>query len=462
MSEKNPAAKSSSIKSLSSNYKSSPSPKSKTDEIMIKNATERLEKLKTQGKTIKDKDCANTEDPVSYNRIPKKYAIYIDKQCYDARVLYQSIQINKRIPLNNRMNITDDEIEKIMKKAGLLSPLLVKTLRGHMDDVSCVSWSPNGKMIASGSSDNTIKIWNASSGDLLKTLTIPNHEKYVWSVSWSPDSKNLVSASTYDTRDIHLLHIWDIKWNIISKTLIDYRYVDKTKRFNDDQYIFHNAVWSPDGTKIASNSWDTKIYIWDVQSRKPLHIMEETEIHPAEFGKIIWSPDSTKIASSTSWNTSTIHIWDVLTGKLVKKIIKQRLCNDMAWSPDSTKIVSSILSNEEDDNVEHAIIWDVNSGTELMALKDADDQIDDMCAVSWSPDGKMIIFTMIKYLLIWDINSNTTSKIKCHDDEITSVSWSPDSKKIVSGSVDNTIRIWNITLNQSGGKNIKRKPIVKK
>jgi WD40 repeat protein len=80
---------------------------------------------------------------------------------------------------------------------------LLATLQGHTGAVYSITWSPDGKTLASGSGDRTVKLWDAATGKLLATLQ--GHTGAVYSVAWSPDGKTLASGS--DDRTVRL---WDV------------------------------------------------------------------------------------------------------------------------------------------------------------------------------------------------------------------------------------------------------------
>ena len=81
---------------------------------------------------------------------------------------------------------------------------VVRTLNGHTSAVMSVSFSPDGKYVVSGSCDNSVKIWSTESGEVVRTLN--GHTDYVYSVSFSPDGKYVVSGSSDKS-----VNIWSTK-----------------------------------------------------------------------------------------------------------------------------------------------------------------------------------------------------------------------------------------------------------
>jgi WD40 repeat protein/predicted Ser/Thr protein kinase len=117
------------------------------------------------------------------------------------------------------------------------------TYRGHIREVTCVAWSPDGQKCVSGSGDKTVKIWDVATGHTLNTYQ--GHSGKVYTVAWSPDGTRIASAGQDKS-----VCIWDAA---TGKTLSTYR------GHTDDVYAI---AWSPDGTRIASASADKTVHVW--------------------------------------------------------------------------------------------------------------------------------------------------------------------------------------------------------
>ena len=163
----------------------------------------------------------------------------------------------------------------------------LKTLEGHSSSVSSVSWSPDGKYLASGSYDETVIIWDAKSGECM--LNLEGYELSVNSVCWSPDGKYLASGSG----DRHV-NIWNAKSGECIQTL----------EGHSDSVL--SVYWSPDGKYLASGSADGTIEIWDAKSGEELQTLEG---HSDSVVSVSWSPDGKWLASGS--DDKTVKIWGV-------------------------------------------------------------------------------------------------------------------------------------------------------
>jgi hypothetical protein len=163
---------------------------------------------------------------------------------------------------------------------------LLQTLEGHANVVLSEAFSPDGQTLASGSADNTIKLWDISRGELL--FTLKEHSDIVWSVAFSPDGQTLASGSADNT-----IKLWDISRGVLLHTI---------RRHSSS---VRSVAFSPDGQTLASGSADNTIKLWNWRSRKLLQTLKG---HAEEIRSVTFSPDGQTLASGSVDNT--IKLWE--------------------------------------------------------------------------------------------------------------------------------------------------------
>lgn len=170
----------------------------------------------------------------------------------------------------------------------------LKTLRGHSSWVWSVAFSPNGVWLASSSYDRTIKLWDVDAGKCVQTLE--GHTAPVVSVAFSPDGRWLASSS-FDTT----IKLWQVDTGQCLQT------------FRGHQNSVWKIAFSPDGQQLVSCSFDLTLKLWDVQTGECLRTFEG---HTAPIATVIYSPDGKQLISGEF--DQTIRLWDITTGQCIQ------------------------------------------------------------------------------------------------------------------------------------------------
>ncbi|KIK53144.1 hypothetical protein GYMLUDRAFT_207531, partial [Collybiopsis luxurians FD-317 M1] len=305
-------------------------------------------------------------------------------------------------------------IPKVIMKIRPTPQLLVKE---HTAEVNSVAFSPDGIQFAFGSSDSSIQIWDASTGE--EVLRLLGHTDSVQSVVFSPDGTHIVSGSSDSS-----VRIWDVL-------------IGKEVNSLDGHSGWVNAVaFSPDGTLIACGSDDTSVQIWNASTGEEMYKLNG---HTSDVNSVAFSPDGKWISSGSS--DYSVRIWDAATGKEVHQLNGHSdRVRAIAFSPDG-----ALLASGSDD--ESVRIWDAVTGQELCRFIGHTYYV---TSVAFSPDGTRIISgsneksVRIWSVPIWDASADTdTLQLDGHSDIVWSVAFSPDGTQIVSGSYDGTVRVWD-------------------
>jgi WD40 repeat protein len=315
--------------------------------------------------------------------------------------------------------------------ATALPSALIRVINGHSMAVASVAYSPDGTTIASGSWDETIRLWDAETGEAkLGGKVLKGHTGNVNSVAFSPDGRTIVSGSYDKTIRLWDAETGDAKWDGRALT-------------GHTDFVFTVAV-SNDGRMIASGSWDKTIRLWDAETGESMLDGRALEGHTEVVNAVAMSPDCQTIASGSGDNT--IHLWDVETGeaKLNGRAIEGHtgFVTSVAFSPDGR----TIASGSEDRTIR---LWDVETGEAKLDGRPLDGHTNGVFAVVFSPDGLTVVSgSSDATIRLWDAQTGEAKlggrPFEGHTKTVRSVSFSPDGRTIVSGSSDKTIRMWDV------------------
>ena len=174
-------------------------------------------------------------------------------------------------------------------------------IAGHNDCVYSISFSPDGRVLASSSYDRLIKLWDVSTGSELKTLK--EHTDAVFPVAFSPDGKRLASGGADRT-----VKVWDVETGRRLFTLSDSTDVVLTLAFH------------PSGQKISAAGADKQIRTWALANDGG-SLSQTVIAHEAEITKILYLPDGKRLVSASA--DRTVKIWDMDKGELVETLARQ-------------------------------------------------------------------------------------------------------------------------------------------
>ncbi|VDB86472.1 unnamed protein product [Peniophora sp. CBMAI 1063] len=327
---------------------------------------------------------------------------------------------------------SQEDLQIVQRFVGHFSDLVWRSLSNQTVPVCSVTFSPDGRHIASGSFDSMVRIWDLD--DVETVTTCEGHSDVVWTVAFSPDGKSVASGSG-DGK----IRIWDVGTGGQSG-----------EPFSGHAEWVRSVMFSSDGRHLLSGSNDNELRIWDVATGET--VGEVFSGHEMRVYSAAFSPDDRWIVSSS--RDYSVRIWDVETRRLIGSPRMGQLrdggrpesnsVRSVAFSPDGKLIVSAYGITVR--------LWSVAVAAEgqdvaVESLASFNGHTGPVNCVGFSQDGQRIVSASDDHTIrMWDVATRRQlgRPFTGHAEGVSSVALSPDGRRIVSGSKDNTVRLWDV------------------
>jgi WD40 repeat protein len=316
-------------------------------------------------------------------------------------------------------------------------PTASATLAGHNSSVNAVAFSRDGRTLASGSDDRTVRLWDLSNLHHPTTSAVlTGHTDYVHAVAFSPDGHILASASRDNT-----VRLWDVS---------DTRQPTPDATLTGPTVSVGAIAFSRDGHTLASGSDDDLVRLWNLTDIRHPTALAPLSGHTGAVGAVVFSPDGHTLSSGGS--DGTVRLWNltdpghppvVLTESLNGPLNIGNALDTVAISPDGRTLASG-------GNDRLTRLWDLTDPrhpTLPAVLPGLPSFIE---ALAFSRNGRTLaIADGDDTVRLWDVADPhepiPAATLTGHTSIVESVAFSPDGRTLASSGSDRTIRLWDLT-----------------
>lgn len=282
-----------------------------------------------------------------------------------------------------------------------------KVLSGHSDRIYALAVAPSNQLIATGSADHTVKLWDATNGDLKLTLAGANND--LAALAFSPDGK-LIAGGTSDAA----IYIWGTESGELKRTL------------NHHKSIVTALAFSPDGQTLVSCGRDQVIVQWDVKTGQPLRQLNWAS---RWMSTVIYSPDGQRVLVGDEYGA--VIGFEVQSGAVTHSFVRHAQVEPptdriraLALAPDARRVAFAFLGRKVE-------IWDMDSKRLLQTLRGSAGITD---TVTFAPDGQRVLTGNHNGTFnLWNLQTGAVMRAwQAHTSAVTRVLFAPNGKMILS------------------------------
>jgi WD40 repeat protein len=298
----------------------------------------------------------------------------------------------------------------------------LKVLSGQGGAVSAVAFSPDGRRLASCGGDGRVLVWMlltaAGTPGLpeLPPFTITGHSGPVSSVAFNPDGRFLVSGGADE-----IVRVWELQTR------------SEVHSFRGHTNWISSVAFSPDGNFIVSAAVDKTIKLWELVGREGT----PGQGHTREVVAVAVSPDGKRIASGSA--DHTVRLWDAATGR---ELFTMGGHNDVVTALAFTPYGKNVVSAGDDRQLK---VWSTATGKEVKAMAEPL-PTNQVPVLGVTADGKrLVVWVANTFLETYDLaGARQVSSWSGHEREISALSFSQDGEWAALGGKDGTVRIWDV------------------